>query len=49
MFATTFPSQTTVREEIGSLEQLQLMLLDLILTLPLEACRLGFLAFPELC
>lgn len=32
MFATIFPSPTTVREEIGALEQLQLMLLDLILT-----------------
>lgn len=31
-FATTFPSHATVREEIGALERLQLMLLDLVLT-----------------
>lgn len=32
MFAKTFPSHTTVREETGCLEQLQVMPLDLTLT-----------------
>lgn len=32
MFAITFPSHTTVREEIGCLERLQVMPLDLTLT-----------------